>query len=365
MEKGASGPKQRFSEIEGRLKSGAYNAKTRKSNRNYLDKYLKTHAATGSNLTETRKATAAILINKLNAYSSPGKTKKAPRAPTPPAPSPTPSPTPPPPSRSPTPSPKSTDLYEQLDVRGDGNCFYRSLYRAAAEHEDRSILERMFEILGADKTKMRTEESGQAAIRAAIANYYKTKFLTRKGPYEMLLANYGTIQYKLWMREATKRQAAIYKNIKKYDATKDGKKQFYNDLSAVIGTNMEYASDIDYMIISDILDAGGLKIVSSKKSPSGPLFDGKPALYIKRLSYDHYNYWRRRRVAVAPKPAVAPSPHSASSNNSSTDNNEDRRQELLAKLEKRMDKHTRCVEKCKSLSKKVEETRAELRKLGK
>jgi hypothetical protein len=386
-EKGGSGPKGRFAEITGRLQTGAYNAKTRKVNRNYLATYLKGRAAAGSEAVEMRKAQAVALMEEINAYKSPKapkKTQKRVRLP-------------PPPPRPPSPKPAKEDLYEQVDVKGDGNCYYRALYRAAAAHEDKTILDRMFTVLGADKSKMSKEETGHAALRKAIADYYRTKFLSRDGPYEMLLANYGTMQFRLWTHEATAGQAAVYRNIKKYAARKDGKAAFYKDLADVIGTDKEYASDIDYMIISDILDVGGIKVVSAAASPKTGIFDGKPALYIKRLSYDHYNFWRRKPAAAAPKPAAAaapkpaaaaaaaapksaaaapkpaapvntdPSPAGSSSSGESSNNDEeeDKRTELLAELDRRMEKHARCVEKCRNYSRKVDKARTELMALGK
>ena len=270
-------------------------------------------------------------------------------------------------------------------MKGDGNCFYRSLYRAAKEHEDPTMLNKVFTILGADKTKIATEEAGQAALRAAVAGYYRTKFNTRFGPYDMLKSNHGTKQFKGWVHAATPNQAKIYKEIMTYATKKDGKSKFYSDLAAVIGTNKEYASDIDYMTISDILDSGGVKMVSSKHSPKGPIFNNKPALYIKRLSYDHYNYWRRIQAAAKPAPLAAkpllPLPvkvrspiklanssnsnSSANSNESTNVENEDKRQELLTKLDAQMDSHARCVEKCRKLKAGVDATKAELAKVGK
>ena len=463
--KGGPGPKQRFDQISQRLKSGEYNSPTRKANRSYLDKYLRSHAEIGSNAVEARKLAATELLSAVETYKAPAKkhkgTVKAKRAaaavPSPtgavapaaaaaaaPAPALVPakkkrnitkkvkSKTPPPPVRPKTPPPKASDLYKQVEVEGDGNCYYRALYRASAEHEDPKILDRVFTILGADKKKMGSEETGQAALREAIANYYRTKFLTKSGPYEMLAENYGTMQFKLFIREATGKQAKLYKKILTYVSMPDGKKKFYSDLADVIGTNEEYASEIDYFVISDILDAGGVKVVSTQTSPKSGIFDGKPALYIKRLSYDHYNYWKIKKprapapapaaaavavepkpaaaepvlmpkerqaawaaAAAAPKPAAVPakpaaaepvlmpkerqaawaaaaaapkpaSPRSASSNESTNDSeDEGRRQELMEDLEKRMDKHARCIEKCKAYGKKVDAAKAALKALGK
>jgi hypothetical protein len=337
--KGGPGPKQRFAEIGERLKSTSYNSPTRKANRNYLQKYLKGRGSEGSGAVEARKAAAAGLLEKVEAYKVPkhAKTAKAKRVPAaaevaPPSPTGAvmaapavkklaakatkkkKSKTPPPPVRPKTPPPKKSDLYTQVEVEGDGNCYYRALYRASAEHEDPKILDRVFTILGADKKKMGSEETGQAALRAAISNYYRTKFLTKTGPYEMLAENYGTMQFKLFVREATGKQAKLYKKILTYVSMPDGKKKFYSDLADVIGTNEEYASEIDYFVISDILDAGGVKVVSTQTSPKSGIFDGKPALYIKRLSYDHYNYWKikkPRAPAPAPEPTVPAAPKPA------------------------------------------------------
>jgi hypothetical protein len=384
--KGGSGPKQRFAEISERLKSGKYNSATRKVNRKYLDQYVSHRGEAASDAVAARRAAAQNLIGQINAYKSPkAAAKKAmPPTPSPPkkanvtkkAPRAKKEKTPPPPVRPPTPPPQKTDLYTQVDVKGDGNCFYRALYRSAAEHEDPKTLDKLFTILGADKTKMKTEDEGQAAIRAAVAAYYRTKFNERLGPFEMLAENHGSMQFRLWLREATAKQAKIYKKVLTYLTMENGKKQFYADLAEVIGTDEEYASEIDYMVVSDILDVGGLKMVSTQVSPKSGIFDGKTALYIKRLSYDHYNYWKikaKPKPAPAPpvaKPALAPAKpavlNSVSSNESTNNNsNEDRRQELLEELEKRMDKHTRCVEKCKALGKKVDAVKAALGALGK
>jgi hypothetical protein len=287
-------------------------------------------------------------------------------------------------------------LFTQVDVRGDGNCFYRALYLAAKEHEDPTVLAKVFTALGADVSKMGHEETGQSALRKAIAEYYRTKLPTRSGPYEALISNYGSAQFKGWVREATSAQGAIFKKVLGYAKLPDGKKRFYADLATVIGTNNEYASEIDYFMIKDILEEGGVRMISSKESPTVSVINKTPIVYVKRLSYDHYNYWRLiKRPAPKPaekpaeKPAPAPAPEpkslsptpprpapilkpapkrpsSANSGESTNNNNEERqRSELFAQLERRVDRHTRCVEKCKILGRKVEEVKKELAKLGK
>lgn len=387
------GPKTRFAEIRARLKSGAYNSSTRKRNRDYLNDYSKGRQHATSGAIATRVAEAIGLMANIDEY-KPTIISAAARA-----------------AASSNSYNNGPVLYEQINVEGDGNCFYRSLYRAAKEHEDPGMLDRVFTILGADKAQIATEETGQAALRSAISTYYRTKFNDRSGPFEMLKTNYGTIQFTGWIREATSKQAKIYRNVMKYNAKKDGKVEFYKDLAAVIGTNKEYASDIDYMVVSDILNAGGVRMVSSNISPKGPMFDGKPALYIKRLTYDHYNYWRRIKPAPEPpkpasgppKPALEPpkpalelpkpaslvqaptgaampprlapssklsvkvnsDSSSANSTESTNIENENARQMLLHKLASQMDLHTRCIEKCRRLKAGVDTTRAELIKLGK
>jgi hypothetical protein len=363
------GPKVRLAEIKARLESGNYNRATRKKNRNYLNDYVKHRKETSSNAVALRRAEAAALIAEINDFKSPASSSSISNSAA---------------SSASTRKSKSPSLYEQVNVKGDGNCFYRSLYRAAKEHEMPGMLDRVFTILGADKSKMGTEETGQAALRAAIANFYRTKFNERLGPYEMLKSSYGTPQFAGWIREATRRQATIYRNILKYDAKKGGKEEFYKDLAAILATNEEYASDIDYMMIGEILENGGVKMVSSKHSPKGPIFDGKPALYIKRLSYDHYNFWRRISEPAPAKPAAAPAkpapapiktaavlkappPNSntSSSNESTNETGEEERQKLLEQLEAQMDSHARCIEKCKKIKAGVDETKAALTKLGK
>jgi hypothetical protein len=328
-----AGPKARFEEINERLKSDKYNAETRRINRNYLSKYLESKAETGSNLVGKRRGEAERLLKALNSKGV--KTVKA----SPPKLKPTK-------KASPKKASPPKALYEQLDVKGDGNCYYRSLYRAAAEHEDPTVLAKVFTILGADKKGIKEEETGQAALRAAVANIYRTRFGERFGPYEMLKSNYGSRQFKGWVREATKGQAAVYKKVLDYKS----KAGFYTALADVIARNKEYASDIDYMIISEFLEGGGVKVITSYDSPKSSSWNGMPALYIKRLSYDHYNYWRVIKKSPTPDPV-----------NSGSD---ERREALEEKIREKKDKHQRCVEKCKAVAVKIKKLEGDLKELN-
>jgi hypothetical protein len=335
------GVKARFELIAERLKSGAYNAASRKLNRNYLSKYISGKAEANSNLVGKRKAEAGTLLKGINSFktppSSPKKTVKAK-------------------AEKAEPKEEKALKFKQYDVEGDGNCYYRSLYRAAAAHEDPKILEKVFNILGADKSGIGSEETGQPALRAAVANIYRTKFAERHGPYEMLKSNFGTRQFKAWISEATKKQGAVYSAVKTYKSKKD----FYDALAAVIARNKEYASDIDYMIVNEFLEAGGVKVVSTHTAPTSSTWNKMPALYIKRLSYDHYNFWKlskkKKTLKVktpTPEPTPDPSPSSSDSE----------REALEEKIREKKDKHQRCVEKCKAVAKKIEALQLQLKEL--
>jgi hypothetical protein len=395
-----AGPMLRFAEIEARLKTSGYNRATRKLNRNYLSKYMTGRGTEGSDVVEARKAHAVALLSEIDEYKSPiakapsplKRTRKAPLV-------------------APVAKPIAKPLFEQVDVKGDGNCFYRALYRAAKGHEDPTVLAKVFTALGADKSKMGSEETGQNALRKAIAEYYRTKLPMRFGPYEMLISNYGSTQFRGWLREATSAQADLFKKVKDYAKLPEGKKRFYADLATVIGTNNEYASEIDYFMIKDILEEGGVRMISSKESPLVSVINKVPIVYVKRLSFDHYNYWRLIKRVTAPvvaapvvaapvvaapvvaapvvappvvvanakaksppkplsptpppRPMVKPAPTNNSGESTNNSNEERQREELLTQLERRVDRHTRCVEKCKSLARKVEEVKKELGKLGK
>jgi hypothetical protein len=351
-----SGPKQRFAQIEERLRSNNYSNVTRKVNRNYLNSYLKSRSEEGTAAVEARKAQAKTYISQINAYKKKVAMAAPAAAPKPVAPAAPPKPPAPAATKSivtsVTVAPKP--IFELVDVSADGNCFYRSLYNAALSHQDPTVLDRVFTILGADKKQMGAEETGQKAIRAAVANYYRTQFLKRTGPYEALLSNFGNRQFKGWVREATRRQGDIYNRIKEYAKIKDGKAQFYKDLADVISIDKEYASDIDYMIISEILEKGGIRLISSNFEPKSSFLNGVPVLFIKRLSYEHYNFWRWI------KPAALSVISNSSSNNESLNA---RRRELFETLDRRMDRHARCIEKCRALASRVEATKAEIAKL--
>ena len=329
-----AGPKARFEEINARLKSDKYNANTRRINRNYLSKYVSAKAEAESNLVGKRRGEAQRLLKALNSKGP--RTAKA-------------LPTKVKPTKKAVPVKKVSppkDLYEQLEVEGDGNCYYRSLYRAAAEHEDPTVLDKVFTILKADKKSIKSEDAGQAALRAAVANIYRTRFGERFGPYEMLKNNFGSRQFKGWVREATKKQADIYNKVKTYKSKAD----FYKALAAVIAQNKEYATDIDYMIVSEVLEDGGVKVISTHTSPSSSSSHGVPALYIKRLSYDHYNYWRLIKKSPTPDP-------------SNTNEDDERREALEEKIREKKDKHQRCAEKCKAVALKIKKLEADLKEL--
>lgn len=253
-------PPKRFNVIEARLKSPDYNAKTRKTNRAYLTRYTRKRG--GEEQTALVKQRQKRALELLAAFGSP---KAAP--------------------------------FTQVDVGGDGNCFYRALYRVAKEHKDPAMLDRVFTILGADKTQMGTEEKGQAALRAAAARLTAEQADNPEGIYERVKAaaempKGEQMFFKALVDEAGYGIQPIYRRIKSYTRKKNGKRAFYANLSAAVGRNGEYASETDYYQVRDLLEANGIQVVSTATMPISNTVHGMPVLYLRRVNENHYNYWR-------------------------------------------------------------------------
>ena len=255
-------PPRRFNLIEERLSGTNYNAATRKANRNYLRTYTRKRNASAESLSalvSTRQERAKALLARFGPAS-------------------------PKPAR-----------FVQKDVSCDGNCFYRALYRVAKEHKYPSILERVFEILGADKDAMKSETEGQAALRAAAARIVEGLAAKPEGIYEQLKMAKKAVE-KDWFNalvdEAGYGIQLIYKRIGTYTRKKTGKANFYRNLGAAVGRNGEYASEADYFMVKDILETGGIRMISTHTRPKKSIVDGMPAIYLRRVNENHYNYWR-------------------------------------------------------------------------
>ena len=249
-------PPRRFNIIEGRLQSSNYYPEKRKMNRSYLKQYTRKRESTDlSKLVQMRQKRALAL---LDAFVVP---------------------------------------FTQMNVSGDGNCFYRALYRVSKEHKDPTVLEKVFTILNADKTRMKDEESGQAALRAAVARIIENQSSKPEGIYERLrdaaeLPKDEQILFNMLVSEASHGVMPIYRRIKSYTRKNTGKTNFYKNLSNAVRRNREYASEADYYTVKDLLEAGGIAMISTHKMPTTNRVDGKPALYLRRINENHYNYWR-------------------------------------------------------------------------
>jgi hypothetical protein len=269
-------PPRRFNNINERLKSKNYNAETRRANRAYLQRYTRKrgNAVSRSALVQERHERALKLLESFPpaspASAAAVKPKRAPRK----------------------------LKFIQVDVGGDGNCFYRALYRVAHDSKDPTMLKRVFTILGADTGKMGTEEMGQTALRAAAARLIAEKVEDPEGIYERLkgaaeMPKAEQLFFKMMVDEAAYGVAPIYRRIKSYTRRKNGKDAFYKNLSRVVGRNGEYASEADYYMIRDLLEAKGILLISTDSAPTSNVVGGKPALYLRRIHGNHYNYWKQ------------------------------------------------------------------------
>lgn len=235
--------------------------------------------------------------------------------------------------RGPAPAPveakaKAKSPIKLVDVRGDGNCFYRSLWGALTHHKEGNLTQLVYKAFtGKDADKAVDEEPFIDAVRSQTAQKI-TKgvydeineaakahiradptYVTAEGRQHALNTQLdffedmrqsvlskkdSRILYENWIEESSSeiQQAFTFKKFKaKYKKPAD-KQKFYNDLAKIVADSGVYASESDVNVVKFILEKANIDLYYGSQKPKEFLQskDGKKYIYVKKVG-DHYNYW--------------------------------------------------------------------------
>lgn len=194
--------------------------------------------------------------------------------------------------------------FVQLDVEGDGNCFYRAVYGAAKYHPY-GILERFLMCL--DLPTDLDEDDFCAAIREKLVDELTGDLLERMKAAE------GTNVYEI-LREAAQLavvggepllwEAALDEASDEFQA-EFGDPAYFLELSlddfkagfaGIVANSGVYASEMDYKILEFLLKGCGIDLVSVNPAHNArPTLlverGGRPVLVVRRLlGKEHYSF---------------------------------------------------------------------------
>ena len=223
---------------------------------------------------------------------------------------------------------KAKSPIKLVDVRGDGNCFYRSLWGALTHHKEGNLTQLVYKAFtGKDADKAVDEEPFIDAVRSQTAQKI-TKgvydeineaakahiradptYVTAEGRQHALNTQLdffedmrqsvlskkdSRILYENWIEESSSeiQQAFTFKKFKaKYKKPAD-KQKFYNDLAKIVADSGVYASESDVNVVKFILEKASIDLYYGSQKPKEFLQskDGKKYIYLKKVG-EHYNYW--------------------------------------------------------------------------
>ncbi len=224
------------------------------------------------------------------------------------------------------------DDYLQFNVRGDGNCFYRSVYNAAKYHPIPGTLDRMLRCINHPENEPVTEESFNGYARQKLA------YLIRHGQIlEEKAAADGSPGFTLYhmlkqYAENANKKKKVERNTTLWVLTKDdasleiqkellnnpakfekiSEKQFKKLLANIVSRDEVYVSEIDVTLIDFMFANCGENSVHIQRispddrvAPSDTwVFDVAPGeqpgppvpnILIRREG-DHYNYYMKGSV---------------------------------------------------------------------
>lgn len=237
------------------------------------------------------------------------------------------------PRRGPAPAPveakaKAKSPIKLVDVRGDGNCFYRSLWGALTHHKEGNLTQLVYKAFtGKEADKAVDEEPFIDAVRSQTAQKI-TKgvydeineaakahiradptYVTVEGRQHALNTQLdffedmrqsvlskkdSRILYENWIEESSSeiQQAFTFKKFKaKYKKPAD-KQKFYNDLAKIVADSGVYASESDVNVVKFVLEKANIDLYYGSQKPKEFLQskDGKKYIYLKKVG-EHYKYW--------------------------------------------------------------------------
>jgi hypothetical protein len=265
-------------------------------------------------------------------------------------------------------------VFVEIEVEGDGNCFYRSLYKAAKYHPDASVFGRVLACFGIELGAANASAANASAANASAANaasnsnsssagkgkrISKSKAKTKKArakaksdeaeedafctairhalaerfvDTDILDGTFDTWteaahaalggQGKTWKESidaAADEIAEAFENPAIFISTSAD--DFKEQLAAIVRQEGVYASQIDYDAVKTILASCGIILMSAEGRPRRAAnisnlrtadADGSPVLMVRRMKkLDHYRAYITEEQFKAHKDEISPKPKSS------------------------------------------------------
>jgi hypothetical protein len=220
--------------------------------------------------------------------------------------------------------------YVLQPVKGDGNCFYRSLFGAAYHSPGRIYQEVMFALGIKDEdllaitdkdTYEQKEDVGQFLIRQAIADYIKDEDVTYASKIQdsLKILESDTVVRNIALKEVTKEKADLFRSYlsslksKKPNITEQ---TFKDKLASIVRKDAQYADEVEYMLVKTKLNANGIEIYTKPEndfyehattpifSDDGTIRENVFHLFLWYNKVNHYQYFKPDLTVVA-TPAAA------------------------------------------------------------
>jgi hypothetical protein len=223
---------------------------------------------------------------------------------------------------------KAKSPIKLVDVRGDGNCFYRSLWGALTHHKEGNLTQLVYKAFtGSDADKPVDEDPFIDAVRSQTASKITKgiydeineaakahiradpSYVTAEGRQHAINTQLdffedmrqsvfskpdSRILYENWIEESSSemQHAFTFKKFRaKYKKPTD-KQKFYKDLAKIVADSGVYASESDVNVVKFVLEKADINLYYGSQKPKEFLVakDGKKYIYLKKVG-EHYNYW--------------------------------------------------------------------------
>uniref|UniRef100_A0A6C0D5W2 OTU domain-containing protein n=1 Tax=viral metagenome TaxID=1070528 RepID=A0A6C0D5W2_9ZZZZ len=208
------------------------------------------------------------------------------------------------------------------NVKGDGSCFYRALFRSASRHYNGPLVKNIYKCFGIRADDMEEEEFVKK-IRNSLGNKIKNNIydIMTESQRENILLNthIESNNARMYQIESTmglydtlvnwaRVDPEIYDTIideqprefkNKFKTTekflKTSKEDFYEFLGDIVSNMSVYASEYDIYLVKWILEKCGtpifLNMYSEETSPLIRKKNSMKALNIQRINENHYISW--------------------------------------------------------------------------
>jgi hypothetical protein len=247
-------------------------------------------------------------------------------------------------------------VFVEVEVAGDGNCFYRSLYKAAKYHPDAGVFGRVLACFGIDlgaaasnsnssaegagakkkskskaktkKARAKSDETEENAFCTAIRHALAERIIgtdLMDGTFSALTEAAGAAlggEEEIWKQAidaAAEEIAEAFEDPAVFISTSAD--DFKEQLAEIVREEGVYASQIDYDAIKTILASCDLTLLSAEGRPRRLAnisdlrtadADGRSVLMVRRMkALDHYRAYIAEEQFKAHKDEISPKPKSS------------------------------------------------------